>query len=72
MRDHDAADDRRVNVGRDIVGEKISVPRITPTRVQRQTQQHDVEPIGQQGDAIADEFGEQRCGKRDQANGAEK
>jgi len=55
----------------EIIGEQMGAGGVAPAPVQGQAEEHDIEPVDEQGDAIVDELGEQRSGKRCERDSAE-
>jgi hypothetical protein len=69
--DHDAADDRGMNLQGDVFGEKMRVRGVAPTPVQDRAEQQDVDPVGEKRNTVVDELGEQRGRERSERDGAE-
>jgi len=72
LRDYDAADYGRMNFAREVVDEEMGAGGVVPAPVEHESEDEDVAPIDEERGAVADEFGQKRCGKRREADSAEK
>jgi hypothetical protein len=72
LRYDDTADHGGMDFAREVIGEEVGAGSVAPAPVKHESEREDVAPIDEERGAVADEFGQKRCRKRREADGAEK